>query len=80
MAEVNVAKQQGVSFEQSMSRLETIVDLLERGDCDLDQSLKLFEEGATLAARCEKMLDEAEQKVTILLENGKEAPFQAAEG
>ncbi len=79
MAEVNAAKQPEVSFEQSMIRLEAIVDKLERGECDLDQSLKLFEEGAGLAARCEKMLDEAEQKVTILLESGKEAPFQAEE-
>lgn len=75
MAEVNAAKP--LSFEQSMTRLEQIVVTLERGECELEQSLKLFEEGAQLAARCEKMLDEAEQKVNILLEDGKEAPFQA---
>ena len=64
-----------MSFEASMGRLDEIVKQLERGECDLDQSLKLFEEGAGLAAACEKMLDQAEQKVTVLMENGSETPF-----
>ena len=67
------------TFEQAMGRLEEIVSRLEQGDCDLDQSLKLFEEGAKLAAQCEKQLDEAEQKVNLLLENGDEVPFEAGE-
>ena len=50
------------SFEQAMGRLEEIVGLLERGECGLDQSLKLFEEGAKLAGQCEELLDKAEQK------------------
>ena len=66
------------SFEESMSRLEEIVRQLERGECDLDQSLKLFEEGAKLADSCNKMLNEAEQKVSLLLnaETGEEVPFE----
>ena len=69
------------SFEQAMGRLEEIVRLLERGDCDLDESLKLFEEGAKLARVCNEMLDKAEQKVNILLnaETGEEAPFESEE-
>ena len=67
------------SFEQNMSRLEEIVMTLERGECDLDQSLKLFEEGAKLARNCNEMLDRAEQKVMILLngEQGEEIPFES---
>ena len=42
-----VKKQQ--SFEEAMSRLEAVVAQLEKGECGLDQSLKLFEEGAGLA-------------------------------
>ena len=76
MAEVNTAKHPELSFEQSLTRLEEVVETLERGECDLDQSLKLFEEGTWLLSRCERMLDEAEQKVNMLLESGKEAPFQ----
>ena len=63
------------SFEQAMSRLEEIVNRLERGECGLDESLKLFEEGAKLAGQCNEMLDKAEQKVNILL-NGEEKPFE----
>ena len=63
------------SFEQAMSRLEEIVNQLERGECGLDESLKLFEEGAKLAAQCNEILDKAEQKVNILLD-GEEKPFE----
>lgn len=64
------------SFEESMKRLEAIVAQLERGECGLDQSLKLFEEGAKLAGRCEQLLDQAEQKVNLLLANDGEVPFE----
>ena len=58
-----------LTFEKALARLEEIVAGLEMGDAPLDESLKLFEEGAKLAAQCSVMLDKAEQKVT-LLENG----------
>ena len=66
------------SFEESMKRLEEIVSQLERGESSLDQSLKLFEEGTGLAAHCTQMLDQAEQKVRLLLggEAQEEVPFQ----
>ncbi len=64
------------SFEESMARLEAIVAQLEKGECGLDQSLKLFEEGAKLAGQCEELLDQAEQKVNLLLANGQEIPFE----
>lgn len=68
---------QKLSFEQSMARLEEIVTLLEQGKAGLDQSLKLFEEGAKLVTECNQMLDQAEQKVSQLVnaETGEEAPF-----
>ncbi len=64
------------SFEDAMGRLEEIVGLLERGECGLDQSLKLFEEGAKLAGQCEELLNKAEQKVNILLADDQEKPFE----
>lgn len=67
------------SFEEAMGRLEVIVNQLEKGECGLDQSLKLFEEGAKLAGRCQKLLDQAEQKVDLLLANGEEVPFAGEE-
>ena len=63
------------SFEEAMGRLEAIVAQLEKGECGLDQSLKLFEEGAKLARQCEQLLDQAEQKVDLLLANDEEVPF-----
>ncbi len=56
-------------FEQAMARLETIVTELERGDLPLDESLKIFEEGIKLSKSCLKMLDEAERKVEILIQD-----------
>lgn len=64
------------SFEESMGRLEAIVAQLEKGECGLDQSLKLFEEGAKLASQCEELLDKAEQRVNLLLANDQEVPFE----
>lgn len=55
------------SFEQSLKKLETIVDKLEQGDLALEESLKLFEEGVSLSAACKQELDAAEGKVQILL-------------
>lgn len=67
------------SFEQAMGRLEEIVGLLERGECGLDESLKLFEEGAKLAGQCEELLSKAEQKVNLLLADDSEEPFEEDE-
>ena len=65
-----------LSFEEAMGRLEAMVEQLERGECGLDQSLKLFEEGAKLAGQCEELLNKAEQRVTMLLADDREAPFE----
>lgn len=54
------------TYEEAMHKLEQIVAKLENGDATLDESLKLFEEGAKLAAFCSKALDTAEQKIMTL--------------
>lgn len=55
-----------LSFEQSITRLDEIVKLLEKGDAHLNDSLKLFEEGTALISNCDAMLNEAEQMVVKL--------------
>ena len=74
---------QSETFEASMLRLEEIVRKLEQGDAALDESLKLFEEGTGLVARCNKLLDEAEltvSKVTQAEDGQPEVtPFQPGE-
>lgn len=54
-------------FEGAMERLEDIVQSLESGDLTLEGSLEIFEEGMKLAGFCSKKLEEAEQKVTMLV-------------
>ena len=59
-------------FEESILRLEKIVQELEKGEVPLEKSLTLFEEGMQLSATCRKELEQAEGKVEILLkQNGK---------
>ena len=71
------------TFEQAMERLNQIVSLLERGETELEESVALFKEGTELAAFCNRQLNEAEQKVSMLRvdENGEvfEAPFSGEE-
>ena len=55
------------SFEEGLDRLEQIVKDLEQGELDLEKSLELFEQGVELSKSCHKQLEEAEQKVEILL-------------
>ena len=55
-----------LDYEQSITRLEEIVSLLEEGTLSLEESMKLFEEGSKLSAACYDALDKAEQKITRL--------------
>lgn len=54
-------------FEDSLERLQDIVSKMEQGDISLDESLTLFEEGTSLVRSCNKMLDTAEKKVSLLI-------------
>lgn len=56
------------NFEESMKKLETIVTELENGNLNLDESVKKFEEGMKIAKQCNNILEDAEKKITILLE------------
>jgi exodeoxyribonuclease VII small subunit len=58
-----------IKFEKALSRLETIVTELEAGELSLDDSLRIFEEGVKLSKTCLKMLDDAERKVEILVQD-----------
>ncbi len=63
-----------MTFEQSMSRLEEIVRLLESNQQPLDETIKLFEEGLKLVRSCDQTLKKFEKQVDDLLaENGGEA-------
>lgn len=58
------------TFEVCLERLEKIVKEMEQGDLPLDRALQLFEEGMKLSASCRKKLDEAENRIEILMKKG----------
>ena len=60
------------NFEESMKKLESIVTELETSNLSLDESVSKFEEGMKLSKQCNKMLEEAEKKITILVKDGDE--------
>ena len=60
--------EKGFTFETSLQELEKTVRELESGDLPLEQALSAFEKGIGLTRECQKALEEAEQKVRILLE------------
>jgi exodeoxyribonuclease VII small subunit len=66
-------------FEGSVNRMNEIIRALERGDTPLEDSIKLFEEGAKLAGHCQSLLVKAEQRVTKLVKNGETMGEEAFE-
>ncbi len=63
-----------LSFEAAQARMRTIVDRLEDPELPLEESIQLFEEGSQLARRCQRLLDEAEGRVAVLLGEAKGEP------
>jgi exodeoxyribonuclease VII small subunit len=66
-------------FEHSVNRMNEIIRALERGETPLEDSIKLFEEGAKLAGHCQTLLAKAEQRVTKLVKNGEAVEEEAFE-
>ena len=64
-----------MSFEAAMKELEAVVTQLERGDVELEASIKLYERGAELKKHCEKKLAEAEEKVAAITLDGEGNPI-----
>lgn len=60
------------TFEQAMNELEKIVSNLEQGDLPLEQSLQQFERAIELSRLSQQKLQQAEQKVSMLLRQGQE--------
>ena len=63
-------KKENITFESAIARLDEIVKLLEKGNSSLDDSLKLYEEGISLIRFCNNALDNAENKIKILTDDG----------
>jgi len=73
-----MAAKKSFPFEESITKLEALVERMEDGNLSLEESLKTFEEGIKLTRECQQALKTAEQKVKLLIEknNGVEVePF-----
>ena len=54
------------TYEQKIEKLRQIIEKIEDGNTSLDESLRLYEQGAALVKQCENLLNEAEVRITTL--------------
>lgn len=72
-------KNDELTFDQAMGRLELIVEKIESGNVPLEEAIELFQEGMKLANLCHIKLENIEQKIEVLLEKDGEfikKPFE----
>ena len=62
-------------YEASIAELEAIVERMEQGDMPLEDALQAFESGVRLSRECQQVLKAAEQRVTLLNDDGSEQDF-----
>ena len=62
-------KEKNLSFEEALQRLETLVDVMERGQLALEELLERYEEGTRLAALCTEKLAAAEKRIEMITRN-----------
>ena len=68
------------NLETSLAEISTLVDKMEHSDLTLEDSLAHFERGIVLVKHCQKILEQAEQKVQILIQNNNQEEQLTAYG
>jgi exodeoxyribonuclease VII small subunit len=63
------------SFESALHSLEEIVQQMEQGELSLDESLQHFEQGVQLTRYCQTILQDAEQRINVLMADGTEEAY-----
>lgn len=61
-----------INFEESIQELENIANQLEKGDLTLDESVKKFEQGMELSKKLNKVLEDSEKRINILIQKDGE--------
>lgn len=78
-----MAKKKSDQFEEALQKLQEIVDKLEKGDLPLEEAMNCFSDGMRLAHFCHQKLEEAENRVQVLLKDQEggwsAAPFEASQ-
>ncbi len=69
--ELNLEDNKEFSLEESFTRLEEIIGVLEEGKISLDDSFKLYKEGVGLVKDCNSKLDKVEKEIIIINEDGE---------
>lgn len=64
-----MAKKKSEAFEEALKKLQAIVEKLERGDLPLEDAMASFTEGVRLAQFCHQKLEEAENRIQMLLKD-----------
>jgi exodeoxyribonuclease VII small subunit len=64
-----------MNFSEKLENLDEILRQLEEGKLPLDEALAVFERGIALVREAREFLEKAEQKVTLLTQEGEETPF-----
>jgi len=77
-----MTEKKSADFEQSLERLENLVDEMESGNLSLEEMIRHFEEGTALVELCSAKLNEVEQKIVKLVKKDgelAEEPFEVEE-
>ncbi|ADE56984.1 MULTISPECIES: exodeoxyribonuclease VII small subunit [Aminobacterium] len=64
-----------MNFSQKLDEIQKIVHTLEKDELPLEAALELFEQGVSLVKECQVYLTQAEQKIFLLTNSGKEEPL-----
>lgn len=68
----NETQSSELSFEEAMAQLESIVGQLEDGDVPLEKAIDLYQKGMRLSQLCSQKLEQVEQKIEMIVEEGGE--------
>lgn len=67
-----MSKKEDTNFEELIQKLEDITNKMEKEQLSLDESVKLFEEGMKISKECNSKLEDAEKRITILINQNSE--------
>jgi exodeoxyribonuclease VII small subunit len=73
MTEEEVSK---LSYEQALNELEKVVATLESGSAALDKSIELYTLGSILKDHCQKKLNTAQEKISVLVQKNGDTPIE----
>lgn len=68
-----MARKKNLNFENALEELESLVEDMESGELSLEASLTAFEKGIKLTRECQEALNQAEQKIQILMKKNDQA-------